>query len=68
MGEKFIVKVEVEDVPEEHGGDMQGFSDVGKGKNGTAGKGKGKQLKPKGKGKVLEGELGVETSGEGILT
>ena len=30
-----------------------------------AGKGKGKQLKPEGKGKVLEGELGLGTSGEG---
>ena len=46
---------------------MQGFSDVGKGKSGIDGKGKGKQMKQRGKGKVLEGELGVGTSGEGHL-
>ena len=45
-------------------GDMQEFSDVGKGKSGMAGKGKGNQMKPKGKSKVLEGESGVGTSGK----
>ena len=46
-------------------GEVEVFSDVGKGKSGTGGKGKGKQLKQKGVGKVLEGESGVGTSVEG---